>query len=73
MKDSCLSELQRAEDIILGGLGLDSSFKIKEISATKDGFKGLAFCADDLIEFKNEFPLDSLDSWALSILIKGLK
>ena len=72
MADDFLDEKIRAEDIILGALGLDTEFKINSIESTSEGFKGIAKASDgEEIQICNEFPLDELEIWALNILTKG--
>ncbi len=68
--DSFLDEKTRAEDIILGSLGFGEEARIVSIQRTKDGFKGTGVWADgDSFSFENDDEIDTLQGWALSILI----
>lgn len=69
--DDFLNEKTRAEDIILGSLGFGEEASLLTITRTSDGFKGTGRWADgDLFTFENDDPLDTLQEWALSILIR---
>jgi len=67
--DSWLSERQRAEDIILGGLGFGEDVTILEIKNSTFGFKGKAMYRDgSRIDIRNDDQLSELEIWALTIL-----
>ncbi len=69
-KDDWLHEQTRAEDIILGSLGLGDEAKISTIVRTSDGFEGVAIFDDgETYPFESEDELTDLEQWALSILL----
>ncbi|WKZ56163.1 MAG: hypothetical protein QY326_05335 [Bdellovibrionota bacterium] len=60
---------ERAEDILLGGLGFGEEAKILRVERTASGFKGVGCFADaEEFEFESEDPLSVLEDWALTIL-----
>lgn len=74
MAEDCLDEKTRAEDIILGALGLAEDAKIISIKRTKDGYTGIAAWSDgEQFPFESEDELTELDEWALSVLLKNRK
>ncbi len=69
MKDDFLSEKNRAEDILLGSIGIGEEAKIISIKKTKKGYKGVATWADgEEFPFDCEEELDDMQKWALGIL-----
>lgn len=69
-KDDWLNERTRAEDIILGSLGLGDEARISTITETQEGFKGVALFDDgEEFPFESEDELSDLERWALRILI----
>jgi hypothetical protein len=69
MKEDFLSEKMRAEDIILGSLGIGEEAKLISVKSTKSGYKGIAAWADgEEFPFENEDEIDELQLWALKIL-----
>lgn len=70
MKDDFLSEKIRAEDILLGSLGIGEEAKIISIEKTKDGYKGIARWPDgEEVNFESDDEIDELQRWALKILV----
>lgn len=73
MKDDCLSERVRAEDIILGTLGFDNDARIIKIKRSGDKFEGMASWPDgEQFKFESEDELSELEIWALTILEQEL-
>ena len=69
MKDDFLSEKMRAEDILLGSLGIGEEAKIISVKATKKGYKGIAAWSNgEEFPFENDDEMDDLQQWALKIL-----
>ena len=74
MKDDFLSEKMRAEDILLGSLGIGEEAKIISVKSTKAGYKGIAAWSDgEEFPFENEDDLNELQLWALVVLSKKSK
>lgn len=71
MKDSEeLTPKMRAEDILLGSLGYNEDAKIVTVERTTDGYKGVGVWVDgETFNFENEEELESLELWALEILL----
>ena len=66
MLEDCLDEQTRAEDILLGSLGLGEDAHILEISYTEDSYSGIAVWSDgEKFEFSSEDELTDLERWAL--------
>lgn len=69
-KDDWLNERTRAEDIILGSLGLGDEARISTITKTEEGFEGVALFDDgEEFPFESEDELSDLERWALRILL----
>ena len=69
MKEYCLSEKIRAEDILLGSLGLDGDAKIISVESTSRGYRGIARWPDgEELPFQSDEEVDELQRWALKIL-----
>lgn len=69
MKEDFLSEKIRAEDILLGSLGIGEEAKIISVKSTKEGYKGIAAWSDgEKFTFESEDELDDLQVWALKVL-----
>ena len=66
MSDDGLDEQTRAEDILLGSLGLGEDAHILKISYTEKGYSGIAIWSDgEKFEFSSEDELSDLEIWAL--------
>ena len=73
MKENCLDERTRAEDILLGALGYGEDAHIVAIKETDDGFSGFGKFSDgEEFEFKSDYDLSDIDKWALSVIIKSI-
>ena len=71
MKEDFLSEKSRAEDILLGSLGIGEEAKIVSIELTNQGYKGIAVWSDgEEFPFENDDEINDLQRWALKILLK---
>ena len=71
MKDDFLSERNRAEDILLGSLGIGEEANIVTVEITPQGYKGVArWNNGEEFSFESEDEVDELQQWALSILKK---
>lgn len=71
MVDEFLKEDNRAEDILLGSLGIGEEAKILTLEKTKEGYKGIAQWKEgDTFPFESEDPLDELQEWAIGVLLK---
>lgn len=74
MAEDVLTEEQRAEDIILGGLGFGEEAHILSLEVTEDGFRGVGAWSDgEEFSFENDEPISSLEDWALTILLQTLQ
>jgi len=70
VSEEFLREDKRAEDIILGSLGIGEDATIVSLERTLEGYKGTARWSDgDSFEFESEDTLDDLQLWALEILL----
>jgi hypothetical protein len=75
-REPFLEERQRAEDILLGGLGFAEDARIVSIErgSAKDsrtGYRGLGVFSDGAqFPFECEDALDELQEWALTVLQK---
>ncbi len=66
-----LSERNRAEDILLGGLGYAEDASIVSIQRGAEGFKGIGKFSDGVeFEFSCDDELDELQQWALVVFLK---
>lgn len=73
VKDNCLDERTRAEDIILGSLGFGEEATIVALEASDGGFKGRGRWPDgQTFDFASEDELSALESWAISVLSLSL-
>ena len=69
MKEDCLSERIRAEDILLGSLGFAEEATIVSVEITPSGYQGTAMWQDgEKFKFEYEEEVDDLQRWALQIL-----
>jgi len=74
MTDDFLDENTRAEDILLGSLGIDGDAVVLSVEETVCGYRGLARWPDgEEIEFESDSEPDELECWALGILGKRRK
>jgi len=72
MKDDFLEARNRAEDILLGGLGFGEDASIIQIERSENGFKGSGKWSDgEEFAFESEDELEELELWALNILLGG--
>jgi len=70
--DEFLNKKTRAEDIILGSLGLDIDAHLVSIQKTNSGFSGLASWPNgETFSIISEDELSPLEIWALDILLKN--
>lgn len=69
-KDDILSERNRAEDIILGGLGFGEDASITTVELLESGyFKGSGHFDDgESFEFESDDEATELELWAIDIL-----
>ena len=68
--DDFLKEDRRAEDILLGTLGLGEDAKIISIERTSGGYRGKGLWPDgDEFDFESEDSLDELQEWALKVIL----
>ena len=75
MVEEFLKEENRAEDILLGSLGIGEDAKILSIEES-DGecYRGTARWPDgEVFTFESDEPMDDLQRWALSVIRKLLK
>ena len=71
MRDDCLDEETRAEDILLGSLGFGEDSSIVSIEKTDSGYRGMGRFSDgEEFQFQSEWELEELEQWALEILLK---
>jgi hypothetical protein len=64
-----LKQENRAQDILLGSLGIGEDAVIVSLELTRDGYRGVAKWPDgETFSFESEDPLDELQSWALEVL-----
>ena len=71
-RDSLEDQTTRAEDIILGALGFGEEAQIISITRTASGFKGGGRWLDgEEFSFENEDELNSLEEWAVTVLLKN--
>jgi hypothetical protein len=71
MAEEFLDERTRAEDILLGSLGIDGEATILEIKTTDGGYKGRARWGDgEVFDFESDEELTDLEKWAMAILLK---
>ncbi len=75
MVEEYLKEEIRAEDILLGSLGIGEDAKIVSIEESKDGgYAGIARWPDgETFSFESDEPMDELQQWALLVVKKALK
>lgn len=72
MTDDCLDKRTRAEDILLGSIGLDEDAHIVSVSRTADGYQGIAVWSDgEKFNFESNGGLTPLEEWALNIFLAG--
>ena len=68
-KEDWLEEKIRAEDIILGSLGLGDDANLKWVKKTRDGFRGEAQWSDgEIFTFESDDEPTELEQWALELL-----
>jgi len=68
MKEDFLNELTRAEDIILGSVGIDGEAKIIDVELRSTGYAGVARWPDgETSPFAMEEELTDLEKWALEV------
>lgn len=68
-KEDWLEEKIRAEDIILGSLGLGDDAKLKWVKVTQEGFEGEAQWSDgEIFRFESDDELTELEIWAIDLL-----
>ena len=68
MKEECLSERIRAEDILLGSLGFAEDASIVTVEVTPSGYQGTAQWQDgEQFRFEWNEEVDDLQRWALEI------
>ena len=69
MVEDFLNEVTRAEDILLGSVGIDGEAKIIEIELKGSGYRGTARWPDgETTEFECEDELGDIEHWALKVL-----
>jgi len=69
MEQDFLDEETRAEDILLGAVGIDGDAKIVNVELKGPGYRGIARWPDGVtIEFESEEELSDLEAWALEVL-----
>ena len=70
MSDDFLDEKTRAEDILLGSIGFGEDARITHLERTEGGYQGQGVFQDgEEFEFESDGELDSLELWALGILL----
>ncbi len=74
MVEEFLKEENRAQDILLGSLGIGEEAVIVSLETSADGYKGVARWADgETFPFASDEPPDELQQWAITVLKgKGL-
>lgn len=71
IKDSWLKAHVRAEDIILGSIGLGDDAKLQWVKRTDDGFAGEAKWSDgEVFTFQSDDEMTELEQWAIELLKK---
>lgn len=71
MKEDFLSEETRADDILLGSLGVAEEATIISIELKRRGYRGIARRPDgEEFLFESDDDLDDLEKWALGIISK---
>ena len=74
MKEDALDPKTRAEDIILGSVGLGESAQLLSVLKKETGYSGQARFPDgQIFEFNYEEELDELQNWALKFLEENKK
>ena len=69
MKEDFLSEPTRAEDILLGSLGIGEEATIVTVELTAKGYRGRARWTDgEEFPFEYDDEIDEMQRWALEIL-----
>ena len=69
MVEEFLKEENRAQDILLGSLGIGEEAVIVSIEANDEGYRGLAKWPDgETFQFSSDEPPDELQQWALEVL-----
>ncbi|NLF26181.1 MAG: hypothetical protein GX589_11075 [Deltaproteobacteria bacterium] len=69
MVEDFLDEETRAEDILLGSVGIDGDAKIVNVELRGMGYRGIARWPDgEVAEFESEDELNELEAWAIEIL-----
>ena len=69
-KDDCLTPRIRAEDILLGSLGLGEDASIVSIERQGIGYAGVAQWSDgDRFDFVYDDELSELETWALKVVL----
>lgn len=65
-----LSEVTRAEDILLGSLGYGEGASIIAVEVTSSGYAGTAQWDDgQIFEFRSDEKLTELETWALEVFV----
>ena len=69
MSEDCLDAHTRAEDILLGSLGIAEDARVLSVERTSTGYRGRAAWADgEEFDFESEEELGELEMWALEVL-----
>lgn len=69
MAEDGLDPHTRAEDILLGSLGLGEEARIVIVERTSDGYRGRAVWSDgEEFDFESEEEPGELELWALEVL-----
>lgn len=70
MAESCLNEVNRAEDILLGALGFGEEASILSVVLTPEGFyRGQGRFKDgETFDFESDIEADDLERWAIEVL-----
>lgn len=69
MPEDCLDACTRAEDILLGSLGIAEDARIVRVERTDCGYRGRAAWADgDEFDFESDEEPGELELWALEVL-----
>ena len=71
--DDFLNELTRAQDILLGALGIDGDTEILALEICDEGYAGTARWPDgETCSFEADWEPDELERWALDIVLAQL-
>ena len=69
MAEDFLNEETRAQDILLGAVGIDGDAEIINVELRGMGYRGIARWPDgETTEFESEDELNELEIWALEVL-----